>query len=476
MNKVKKLLPIICITCIMISLTVGIYYRIISYEKQRCFDRLEEYVSTFNNEITVKFDDEIEKLRAIGELLSVDNNLDRRQLVSLHIDKLKNSTFYSRIDVLFPDGSFVTNGSDFTGSVTTEDYEHIFEKGEHMSHRLTDFVSGEECLYYFIPISDQSDSSAVLIGVIDVQDLGDLFLSRIYKNESFYCVVDSYDGNYIMDSRHGELGTASAPKERQRARGYENIDLEEETKNLKTGVIAFKSETNGKTIYMYYTPLGIYNWQMMLFVQDDVIFKTFNYMKALLFVTAGVEIAAMLIYFLWNLRALHVLEQRNTEIAMQREQLKQLSYRDLLTSMFNRNKYIETINRLSGPSLENVGAIYVDMNGLKRINDLKSHTEGDRYICTAADIIKGLFPGQSYRIGGDEFVVLAQPIEKDVFDKKLESLKEQAAREEVSISVGAAFEQKCDNLEQLLRTAEQRMYENKQEYYAEVNGKGSARL
>ena len=44
------------------------------------------------------------------------------------------------------------------------------------------------------------------------------------------------------------------------------------------------------------------------------------------------------------------------------------------------------------------------------------------------------------------------------------------------MSVGAAFEQKCDNLEQLLRTAEQRMYENKQEYYAEVNGKGSARL
>lgn len=475
MNKVKKLLPIICITCIMISLTVGLYYRIISYEKQRCFDRLKEYVSTFNNEITAKFDDEIEKLRAIGELLSVDNNLDRRQMVSLHIDKLKSSTFYSRIDVLFPDGSFVTNGSDLAGNATSN-YETLFEKGEHISHRLTDFISGEECLYYFIPISDQSGSSAVLIGVIDVQGLDDLFVSRIYRNESFYCVVDSYDGNYIMDSWHGELGNAYETEERQRARGYENIDLKEETKNLKTGIIAFKSETNGKTIYMYYTPLGIYNWQMMLFVQDDVIFKTFNYMKALLFVTAGVEIAAMLIIFLWNLRALHVLEQRNTEIAVQREQLKQLSYQDLLTSLFNRNKYIETINRLSGPSLENVGAIYVDMNGLKRINDLKSHTEGDRYICTAADIIKGLFPGQSYRIGGDEFVALAQPIEKDVFDKKLESLKEQAARKEISLSVGAAFKQKCGNLEQLLRTAEQRMYENKQEYYAEVNGKGSARL
>lgn len=230
MNKIKKLLPIICITCIMISLTVGLYYRIISYEKQRCFNRLGENVSTFNNEIAVKFDDEIEKLRAIGELLSVDNNLDRRQMVSLHIDKLKSSTFYSRIDVLFPDGSFVTNGSDLAGNATSN-YETLFEKGEHMSHRLTDFVSGEECLYYFIPISDQSGSSAVLIGVIDVQGLGDLFVSRIYRNESFYCVVDSYDGNYIMDSWHGELGNAYETKERQRARGYENIDLKEETKN-----------------------------------------------------------------------------------------------------------------------------------------------------------------------------------------------------------------------------------------------------
>lgn len=93
MNKVKKLLPIICITCIMISLTVGLYYRIISYEKQRCFNRLGEYVSTFNNEIAVKFDDEIEKLRAIGELLSVDNNLDRRQMVLCTSTSLKAPPF-----------------------------------------------------------------------------------------------------------------------------------------------------------------------------------------------------------------------------------------------------------------------------------------------------------------------------------------------------------------------------------------------
>ena len=466
MNKAKKMLPIICIACVTILVCVVLYVRIIAHEKQRCFGRLEEYVATFNQEITTKFDDETEKLRTIGELLSTDGNLDRQQMVYLHIDTLKSSTFFSRIDVLYPNGAFITNGDRNNGGYN-EDYEKLVAMGEHMSHRMTDFITGRQVLYYFIPLSDQTGSSALLIGVIDADKLNEIFVSRLYNGQSKYCVVDSYDGNYVMDSWHDELGNAYDTDERQRVRGYENIDLKEETKNLKSGVVAFKSQTNGKAIYMYYTPLGIYNWQMMLFVQDDVIFANFNYMKTLLFITAVVEICALLIYSFWNLRSVHILEQRNAEIKVQREQLKELSYRDMLTSMFNRNKYIETTEHLSGQSLENVGAVYVDMNGLKSINDLKSHTEGDKYICTAADIIKGLFTGQSYRIGGDEFVVLAQPIKKDEFDKKLESLKKQMEQRGVSVSVGAAFEQKCDNIEELLRTAEQSMYKQKQKYYVE---------
>ena len=37
----------------------------------------------------------------------------------------------------------------------------------------------------------------------------------------------------------------------------------------------------------------------------------------------------------------------------------------------------------------------------------------------------------------------------------------------VSVSLGTAFEQKCDNIEALLRTAEQRMYKQKQKYYVD---------
>ncbi len=464
MNKAKKMLPIVCMTCITILVCAVLYTRIIAHEKERCFSRMGEYISTFNHEITTKFEDETEKLHTIGDLLSTDGNLDSEQMVYLHIDTLKNSTFFSRIDVLYPNGSFITNGNQDTGGYN-EDYEKLVAMGEHMSHRMTDFITGRQVLYYFIPLSDQKGSSALLIGVIDADKLSEVFVSRLYKGRSNYCVVDSYDGNYVVDSWHSELGNAYDTDERERIRGYEDIDLKQETKDLKTGVIAFKSKTTGKAIYMYYTPVGIYNWQMMLFVEDDVIFQNFNYMKILLLVTAGVEIIALLVYFLWNLRILKVLELQNDEIANQREHLKALSYKDMLTSTFNRNKYIETTDRLSGQSLENIGAVYVDMNGLKSINDLKSHTEGDKYICTAADIINGLFTGQSYRVGGDEFVVLAYPIEKDKFDKKLDSLKEQMEQKGVSVSVGAAFEKECSSIDELLRTAEQRMYEQKQKYY-----------
>lgn len=51
---------------------------------------------------------------------------------------------------------------------------------------------------------------------------------------------------------------------------------------------------------------------------------------------------------------------------------------------------------------------FMDMDGLKQVNDTWGHREGDRYIRTTADILTGrLSDGEVLsRVGGDEFVLL----------------------------------------------------------------------
>lgn len=52
-----------------------------------------------------------------------------------------------------------------------------------------------------------------------------------------------------MDTWHSTLENAYDTPDRTRLKGYEDIDLKDEVRNQKTGVIAFQSQTNGKGTY-----------------------------------------------------------------------------------------------------------------------------------------------------------------------------------------------------------------------------------
>lgn len=147
------------------------------------------------------------------------------------------------------------------------------------------------------------------------------------------------------------------------------------------------------------------------------------------------------------------LEQRD-----QQQYLQRLSYYDMLTHLRNRNGYIESLNAWKKTKLERVGCIYIDLNGLKKTNDEQGHEAGDRLICHMADILKEVFPQEAYRIGGDEFVVILPGISEKEFDAKVQQLREELQRQEVSAAVGSVWEQASGDLEVLLRRADDRMY------------------
>ena len=66
------------------------------------------------------------------------------------------------------------------------------------------------------------------------------------------------------------------------------------------------------------------------------------------------------------------LEQKKVQ-----EKLYRLSYRDTLTGLDNRNRYMELLEAGKENALKQVGGIYMDLNGLKRCNDCFGHAAGD---------------------------------------------------------------------------------------------------
>lgn len=152
------------------------------------------------------------------------------------------------------------------------------------------------------------------------------------------------------------------------------------------------------------------------------------------------------------------------------QKLEHASYTDMLTGLKNRNEYIRVLERMSSKTLRTLGVIYVDINGLKATNDRYGHEAGDAVIIRAADILKDQMGAQVFRIGGDEFVVLCEAIDRDVFEKKAQSLRnafEQA--KDCDVSIGSTWKEGAIVAEEEVMRADALMYTEKKVYYKRLN-------
>lgn len=153
----------------------------------------------------------------------------------------------------------------------------------------------------------------------------------------------------------------------------------------------------------------------------------------------------------------------------QQAYLEKLSYRDMLTGLYNRNRYIERLEAYKQVQDQQIGAIYIDLNGLKKVNDEQGHRAGDELIVRAAGTIAGIFAEDAYRVGGDEFVVILLDVSREEFARKTEQLRRQMQENSVDASIGGVWQASTENLENLLRRADENMYREKKRYYSQAD-------
>lgn len=156
------------------------------------------------------------------------------------------------------------------------------------------------------------------------------------------------------------------------------------------------------------------------------------------------------------------------------EELYNLSITDDLTGLHNRRgflsraeRYLQTLNR----NHTNFLIVFVDLDGLKEINDTLGHLIGSQALIDTAEVVKETFRDSDItaRFGGDEFVVLAKGISKedaDLVRAGLEECVESFNRNErrpyrLSISIGIEHNDPAASIEELVSRADKRMYEDK---------------
>jgi diguanylate cyclase (GGDEF)-like protein len=157
--------------------------------------------------------------------------------------------------------------------------------------------------------------------------------------------------------------------------------------------------------------------------------------------------------------------------------LSRLSVIDEFTGLYNRRALYVTGRNMFDQSVANGETscfIFLDMDGLKKINDSFGHKDGDMAILALASVLKKSFREKDLvvRYGGDEFVVLMTNIEEKILQMALNRIeaqldafnKKKAYPWTLSASWGYVFNEAggaIDSFESIIEESDARLYEKK---------------
>lgn len=162
----------------------------------------------------------------------------------------------------------------------------------------------------------------------------------------------------------------------------------------------------------------------------------------------------------------------------EKDEIKYFSEYDVMTGVYNRRAGFEKLSRLyKNTGRENciISVCFIDINGLKEVNDALGHEAGDELILSVIAGIKNNIRNHDFvaRLGGDEFLIIFEGLN----ESKSEEIWERIIKEynEVNdtknrrylISVSHGIEVfKCDSnqfIDEIINHADEKMYNEKRE-------------
>ncbi len=624
-KQINQLLPTLLVMILILALTVTTYNISFKQEEESCYNRLENASNAIIQSIQNRMQDDLNYLRLIGKDFSNEDHLPTYEEYSSRLSTFEDVSLFERVDLLMQNNTMYTMHKD-AQQIQSNDFLTLNADAEYMDQVHTDPLTNKKSVNYYVPIQQNDSVVAYLVGVIQCDTLDEQFYTQIYSGKTQNLIIDTTDGQVVMNNQdildYDTFSTNGckllSPKK----------DVIKQIHALKSGVVKF--EQDGKKKYLSYKPVKVYNWELIVIVDEDVVFASALALKKNYMAMVICEVVILLLYcgfyitkvrriskksneFEKDLNVSHTLIQcvrklsndinqkgaiddilkticefyqaercyvldldfehkqgngiyeygnRNDDIhidnmvrlclenmdlvqrffenqksyyiedvtreisktspiyssfisqkihsiilvpfvdgqqikgvfavdnpkqnyyqkdfleslcffiktAMAREKekkhLENLSYVDSLTYAQNRNHFNEYIEKNRRKELHSVGVIYLDLNGLKEINDKMGHLAGDTLIISASYVLQEIFADNSYRIGGDEFVVIEQDVLESEFMSKYNKLLVRMKELEISVATGYIWKERCLNLSEILQAADQKMYEDKKRYYS----------
>jgi diguanylate cyclase (GGDEF)-like protein len=158
-------------------------------------------------------------------------------------------------------------------------------------------------------------------------------------------------------------------------------------------------------------------------------------------------------------------------------ELEELADSDTVTPLPNRRRFLRDLERVAGQADRHgtpAALLYIDVNGLKGINDTHGHLAGDAALIHVAKLLSRLIRSTDVlaRIGGDEFGLILDHLDHNSAIETSDRLARCIADNPLDIggtlvridaAIGVATILPGDSLDDIVRRADLNMYRAKEE-------------
>ena len=260
-----------------------------------------------------------------------------------------------------------------------------------------------------VPVKRDGNVTGVLIGTVG--NIGRFQLTNsIVTGETDAIYLLKNDGSVLSGGPSGSFFEQTQPLDR-------SDDLKRMEADFLSGTPGFGAfRLGGVPVLAAYTAvLGTDGWVFLATADYDRTYAQANQillLSALLLVVLLIAFLTALFYFFKMKRVSYEAKIRNEE------QKKYFSYLDALTNLPNRKgvkrqfaSWAESCRR----ECQNGGALFLDVDNLRSVNNTFGHDSGDKFLCETAARLKKAVGSQDLigRIGSDEFAILVHGVDTE---------------------------------------------------------------
>ena len=338
-NRVAASLVLILIIFLMLIVAfIRINYAI----KQRSIGRMEEGVNTVIEEVSNKFKRDSEILNATADTIAYADTVDVDSVREI-ISSVTPLFDIMKIRVLLPDNQVITASGDVydVSEMADLSFETESALGEHVSNREEN-GEGRYVLRHFVPIIQNGETVALLYGITFLDDLpGLLNIDNIYNASAKIYIVDTHNGDFLVDTWHNVLGNLSeynSSSPGRETKGKANWDeYTAHILNLDTGYVVYRTPNTDGWQYLYYAPAGINEWSIAVDVPESEAFASVYEVRKISLVLGLLLLVAVLGYYLYIKRQTDKMVSYAVERAVLEEKLKKAEAAERAKTTFLSN-------------------------------------------------------------------------------------------------------------------------------------------